>query len=144
MDIYDENFTIKEHLMFLLWHSIFLITLLFSLANIVLNFLLVLSGWKILFYAKQTRLFLVCHVNVLHTYWAPLDPVTEALHAVELTLFLWHLPAEVVGKLRNGEPVECELFCELEMVGKMRTIGEICVCDIFGIYRNIRSVNVKV
>ena len=35
------------------------------------------------------------NVNVRHTYWAPLDPVTEALHAVELTLFLWHMPESV-------------------------------------------------
>ena len=35
------------------------------------------------------------NVNVRHTYWAPLNPVTEALHAVELTLFLWHTPEGV-------------------------------------------------
>ena len=35
------------------------------------------------------------NVNVRHTYWAPLNPVTEALHAVELTLFLWHMPEGV-------------------------------------------------
>ena len=26
----------------------------------------------------------------------PLNPVTEALHAVELTLYLWHMPEGVV------------------------------------------------
>ena len=31
------------------------------------------------------------NVNVRHAYWVPLDPVTEVLHAVELTLFLWHM-----------------------------------------------------
>ena len=36
------------------------------------------------------------NVNVRHTYWAPLNPVTEALHAVELTLFLWHMSEGVV------------------------------------------------
>ena len=36
------------------------------------------------------------NVNVRHTYWAPLNPVTEALHAVELTLFMWHMPEGVV------------------------------------------------
>ena len=35
------------------------------------------------------------NVNVRHTYWAPLNPVTEALHAVELTFFLWHMPEGV-------------------------------------------------
>ena len=35
------------------------------------------------------------NVNVWHTYWAPLNLVTEALHAVELTLFLWHMPEGV-------------------------------------------------
>ena len=35
------------------------------------------------------------NVNVRHTYWGPLNPVTEALHAVELTLFLWHMPEGV-------------------------------------------------
>ena len=40
-------------------------------------------------------LFQRTNVNVRHTYWAPLNPVTEALHAVELTLFLWHMPEDV-------------------------------------------------
>ena len=35
------------------------------------------------------------NVNVRHTYWSPLNPVTEALIAVELTLFLWHIPEGV-------------------------------------------------
>ena len=35
------------------------------------------------------------NVNVRHNYWAPLNPVPEALHAVELTLFLWHMPEGV-------------------------------------------------
>ena len=35
------------------------------------------------------------NVNVRHTYWAPLNPVTEALHAVELTSFMWHMPEGV-------------------------------------------------
>ena len=30
-----------------------------------------------------------------HTYWAPLNPVTEGLHAVELTLLLWCMPEGV-------------------------------------------------
>ena len=37
----------------------------------------------------------VVNVNVRHTYCAPLNPVTEVLHAVELTLFLWHIPEGV-------------------------------------------------
>ena len=35
------------------------------------------------------------NVIVRHTFWAPLNPVSEALHAVELTLFLWHTPEGV-------------------------------------------------
>ena len=36
------------------------------------------------------------NVNIRHTYWAPLNPVTE--HAVELTLFLWHMPEGVAKR----------------------------------------------
>ena len=45
------------------------------------------------------------NVNVRHTYWAPLNPVTEVLHAVELTLFLWRMPEGVAEHSYNV------LFC---------------------------------
>ena len=35
------------------------------------------------------------NVNVRHIYWAPPNSVTEALHAVELTSFVWHMPEGV-------------------------------------------------
>ena len=31
-------------------------------------------------------------INVRRIYWVPLDPGTEALHAVELTFISWHMP----------------------------------------------------
>ena len=42
------------------------------------------------------------NVNVRHTYWAPLNPVTEALHAVELTSFLWRMPEGVAEHSFSG------------------------------------------
>ena len=39
--------------------------------------------------SRQQIIFLILNVNVRNTYWAPLNPVTEVLHSVELTSFLW-------------------------------------------------------
>ena len=36
--------------------------------------------------SRMRRSEVMLNVNVRHTYWAPLNPVTEALHAVELTV----------------------------------------------------------
>ena len=53
------------------------------------------------------------NVNVRHTYWAPFNPITEALHAVELTLFLWHTPEGVAEHSFLLLNCPCCTYCSL-------------------------------
>ena len=63
-----------------------------------------------------SRFAIWVNVNVWHIYWVPLNPVTEALHAVELTLFLWHMPE---GEAEHSSTWNVKLLLESERLSSL-------------------------
>ena len=68
-------------------------------------------------------------MNVRHTYWAPFDQVTEALHAIELTLFLWHIPEGVAGIIMYAD----DLVVVSASVYHLQLMIDICWVNHFSI-----------
>ena len=62
---------------------------------------------RVRYFEIRSRVFNWANVNVnaRHTYWAPLNPVTDA---VELTLFLWRMPEGVAE--HSSSFLNCRIY----------------------------------